>query len=283
MTHRSDVLLGISSIDWDFIWQGHQEIMSTLAARRPSRAVPREHRRPRAEGRAICRACASASATGGAAPRGSARSGRTCSSTRRWCCRCRIRASRAGSTGGCCCARCAAGCAPPGSPADRLDVPADAAGARSDRRARSAADDLLLHRRPRVELAGGAPHRRERATAVPRGRPRCSSPPRSCASAPREFSERVHLFPFGVNFERVRATRAQRRAAAGRHRRRCRGRSSATSAACISGWIRSWSRPSPRGCPSAFALVGPAQTDVSRSSGVQQYATEPSKRHSWRG
>ena len=22
----------ISSIDWDFIWQGHQEIMSTLAA-----------------------------------------------------------------------------------------------------------------------------------------------------------------------------------------------------------------------------------------------------------
>jgi uncharacterized SAM-binding protein YcdF (DUF218 family)/glycosyltransferase involved in cell wall biosynthesis len=31
MTPRSDVLC-ISSIDWDFIWQGHQEIMSALAA-----------------------------------------------------------------------------------------------------------------------------------------------------------------------------------------------------------------------------------------------------------
>ncbi|MEP7309736.1 MAG: ElyC/SanA/YdcF family protein [Acidobacteriota bacterium] len=31
MMHRADVLC-ISSIDWDFIWQGHQEIMSTLAA-----------------------------------------------------------------------------------------------------------------------------------------------------------------------------------------------------------------------------------------------------------
>src|SRR5262245_29012432 len=32
MVERHDVLC-ISSIDWDFIWQGHQEIMSTLAAR----------------------------------------------------------------------------------------------------------------------------------------------------------------------------------------------------------------------------------------------------------
>jgi uncharacterized SAM-binding protein YcdF (DUF218 family)/glycosyltransferase involved in cell wall biosynthesis len=31
MTHRHDILC-ISSIDWDFIWQGHQEIMSRLAA-----------------------------------------------------------------------------------------------------------------------------------------------------------------------------------------------------------------------------------------------------------
>lgn len=31
MTRRSDILC-ISSIDWDFIWQGHQEIMSSLAA-----------------------------------------------------------------------------------------------------------------------------------------------------------------------------------------------------------------------------------------------------------
>ena len=31
LDHRHDVLC-ISSIDWDFIWQGHQEIMSTMAA-----------------------------------------------------------------------------------------------------------------------------------------------------------------------------------------------------------------------------------------------------------
>src|SRR5438128_5026723 len=31
MTRLPDVLC-LSSIDWDFIWQGHQEIMSTLAA-----------------------------------------------------------------------------------------------------------------------------------------------------------------------------------------------------------------------------------------------------------
>ena len=32
MTDRPQDILCISSIDWDFIWQGHQEIMSTLAA-----------------------------------------------------------------------------------------------------------------------------------------------------------------------------------------------------------------------------------------------------------
>jgi len=32
VTIRRDDVLCISSIDWDFIWQGHQEIMSTLAA-----------------------------------------------------------------------------------------------------------------------------------------------------------------------------------------------------------------------------------------------------------
>ena len=31
LDHGHDVVC-ISSIDWDFIWQGHQEIMSTLAA-----------------------------------------------------------------------------------------------------------------------------------------------------------------------------------------------------------------------------------------------------------
>ena len=31
-TSRMPDVVCISSIDWDFIWQGHQEIMSTLAA-----------------------------------------------------------------------------------------------------------------------------------------------------------------------------------------------------------------------------------------------------------
>ena len=85
-------ILCISSIDWDFIWQGHQEIMS--------RWPPSGHRvlfientgvrAPRV--RDLPRVRAAACATGGAAPRASARSGRTCSSTRRWCCRCRTRA-----------------------------------------------------------------------------------------------------------------------------------------------------------------------------------------------
>src|SRR6185436_17143199 len=32
MMKRGSDILCVSSIDWDFIWQGHQEIMSTLAA-----------------------------------------------------------------------------------------------------------------------------------------------------------------------------------------------------------------------------------------------------------
>src|SRR6202521_168715 len=32
MARRQQDVVCLSSIDWDFIWQGHQEIMSTLAA-----------------------------------------------------------------------------------------------------------------------------------------------------------------------------------------------------------------------------------------------------------
>ena len=88
------------------------------------------------------------------APRVSARSGRTCSSTRRsllplpysrlarWINRFILFREPA-----------ALDARHRLHPADRLDVPADAARARSDRRGRSDADDLLLHRRSRVELA----------------------------------------------------------------------------------------------------------------------------------
>ena len=72
---------------------------------------------------------------------------------------------------------------------------------------RSAADDLLLHRRPRVELAGragGSCRARSGCSAKPTS---CSSPPRSCAQRAARFSQRVHLFPFGVSFERFDAVR----------------------------------------------------------------------------
>ena len=95
---RGHDIVCFSSIDWDFIWQGHQEIMSTLAAQ----GIACCSSRTPACGRrrfATCRACGSGFATGGAARRDSAKSGRTCSSTRRCCCRCRTsRIVAAGST-----------------------------------------------------------------------------------------------------------------------------------------------------------------------------------------
>ena len=66
-------IICISSIDWDFIWQGHQEIMSSLVGGRQPRAVRREHRRPRAGRPRSAARAAARRATGGAAPRGSAR------------------------------------------------------------------------------------------------------------------------------------------------------------------------------------------------------------------
>jgi hypothetical protein len=76
----------ISSIDWDFIWQGHQEIMSTLAAQghrvlfveNTGVRAPKLRDMPR-RARAV-----------------SGKSGRTCSCSRLSCCRCRIRAWRGG-------------------------------------------------------------------------------------------------------------------------------------------------------------------------------------------
>ena len=98
MTRRHDVIC-ISSIDWDFIWQGHQEIMSRLAAG-GHRVLFIENtgvRPPRvsdlAAARSRLRNCVGA-------PRASAKSGPTCSSTRRSCCRWPVLAHRAaGSTG----------------------------------------------------------------------------------------------------------------------------------------------------------------------------------------
>ena len=53
-SERRDILC-ISSIDWDFIWQGHQEIMSTPRRRGAPGALSREHRRPARRGSAIFR------------------------------------------------------------------------------------------------------------------------------------------------------------------------------------------------------------------------------------
>ena len=98
MTHRHDIIC-ISSIDWDFIWQGHQEIMSRLAADghrvlfientgvRQLR-VQRHRPRPRPPAQLVARHQGF--------PRGAAQPVRA---TRRSCCRCRTRGSRGGSTG----------------------------------------------------------------------------------------------------------------------------------------------------------------------------------------
>ena len=265
MDRKPDIVC-ISSIDWDFIWQGHQEIMSTLAAAGASRAVPREHRRSRAAACATCRACASACATGGGAPRGSAKSGRTCSSTRRWCCRCRIsrvarwinrwllmralrrwmRRDRL-------------------LPADRLDVPADAAGARP---AFVQLDPQLTIYYCIDDFASSSPgaqaDRRERGAAVSATPIWCSSPRRRCAQRAARVQPRAcTCFRSASTSTRFDAIRAALAAAPGRSRRGCRGRSSATSAACTSGSIRSWSPAVARRLPDVtFALVGPAQTDV---------------------
>ena len=67
----------ISSIDWDFNWQGHQEIMAALASE-GSRVLFVENTGVRASRRSgTSRGWPSASATGAAARAGSAPSGRT--------------------------------------------------------------------------------------------------------------------------------------------------------------------------------------------------------------
>ena len=132
---------------------------------------------------------------------------------------------------------------------------------------RSAADDLLLHRRSRLELAGAPADRRERGAAVPRGRSRLRHVGEAARSAPPRFSSRVHLFPVRRELRaRSSACAPATEPAARPTSRRCRGRSSATSAACTSGSIRICSAAVARGMPDVtFALVGPAQTDVSRA------------------
>ena len=136
MPKRRDVLC-ISSIDWDFIWQGHQEIMSTLAAegiaccssRTPASAAPKVRDLPRVRQRirnwwrgtkgfreerpnlfvySPLRAAAAVFARGAVGQPVPADAGAAALDARD-----RV------------------------LPADRLDVPADAAGARPDARARS--------------------------------------------------------------------------------------------------------------------------------------------------
>ena len=150
---------------------------------RAPRAVPREHRRARSSC-ATCRGCASGFATGRRARAASARSGRTCSCSRRSCCRCRTRALRAGSTGSFWCTRSVAGCARPASPGRSSGRSCRRRSRTPHRPSRPGAHRLLLHRRLRLELAGGAAHpsaARRRCSVAPIS---CSSPPRSCASAP---------------------------------------------------------------------------------------------------
>ena len=171
-TPRAPDVVCISSIDWDFIWQGHQEIMSTLAAegqrvlfventgvRAPSvRDLPRLRQRIRNWWKS----------TKGfreerpnlfvysplVLPLPYSRLARWVNrvlmmrALRRW-----MRAT---------------GLYRP----DRLDVSADAAGPRSHSRPRPAADRLLLHRRSAASSPGGEAHRAKRAAVVPGRRSR---------------------------------------------------------------------------------------------------------------
>ena len=185
MDRKPDIVC-ISSIDWDFIWQGHQEIMSTLAAARAPRAVPREHRRPRAErARSAARAPARAQlvARHQGLPRGAAEPVRLLAAAAAVAV---LRGSSRWINRRCCCARSGAGCAPPAS--------TGRSSGRSCRRrsrstciaaTRSAADGLLLHRRFRVELARREADRRERGAAVPRRRSRLRHLRAAPRSAPR--------------------------------------------------------------------------------------------------
>ena len=236
MAERRDILC-ISSIDWDFIWQGHQEIMSTLAAeghrvlflentgvRAPRlRDLPRLRQRVRNWSKG----------TGGfreerpnlfvyspiVLPLPYSRIARWINrlllvhSIRRW-----MRAVGFSRPIG-------------------LDVSADAAGARAARSSRSGADDLLLHRRSGLELARGAPHRLQRRGDVP---PRRSGLRhlREAACSGRRSSRQRCTFSRSA-FASARSRRRDRRR--GRRRtiwRRSRGRWSGMSAACTSGSIR---------------------------------------------
>ena len=205
------------------------------------RAVRREHRRARADASATCRASASAFSAGGAPPRASARSARTCSSTRRlllpfpysrvarWINRV-LHAAR----------RCSAGCGSPGShrPIVWTFLPTPLA-LDLIRQRRPAADDLLLHRRPGLELAGRPARSRRASRQLFREADLVFVTSEKLRRA-RRAVERARA-PVSVRRQpgaRSSARAASQRSRAGRRRARCRGRWSAMSAACTSGSTR---------------------------------------------
>ena len=198
---RGHDVLCISSIDWDFIWQGHQEIMSTLAAqghrvlflentgvRSPKlRDLPRLRQRirnwwrgtqglPRRAAEPV-RLFAAGAAAAVLADRAMDQSRADDSVAAALDARRRFQ------------------------PPDGLDVPADAAGARVDRSSRPVADDLLLHRRPGVELAGGAQDHLERAGDVPPRRSRVRDVGEAAAEGEPGFGQRSTFFRSRCSFQ----------------------------------------------------------------------------------
>ena len=269
MLHDRDIIC-ISSIDWDFIWQGHQEIMTTLAAQ-GNRVLFMENtgvRPPRPARSSAHRGTPRELAARRRRVPGGARE--PVRATRRSCCRCRTRRSRCGSTRCCCCGRCDGGCARRAStrPIVWTFLPTPLVLATAPR-SRPGAQRLLLHRRLRSELA-----RRARGS--------CAAS-RSCSSdadlvfvtseqlrgARCASDERVHLFPFGVDypaFESVRegdeAPPADVRGSAAADRRLRRRPASVGRP----GAARARSRT--RMPDASVVLVGPIQTDVSTLTGV---------------
>ena len=244
---RHDVIC-FSSIDWDLLWQGHHEIAVTLAARghrvlfventgvRPPglRDMPRLRQRIRNWRRGA---------------RGFRQDRENLvvysplllpfpysSMARRVNRALLLRALRSWT-----------GPSGLGTP-DRLDLPPHAPGPRSDPRTGSRAHRLLLRQRLRRELPGGATHHPQRDTSVRGGGPGVrqlgdAPGPRRPARATTSTCSRSGSTS-GCSRRHARRPPSCRRISS-----RSSGRWWDTSEACTGGWIRTFWRRSPRGCP----------------------------------
>ena len=200
MIRQPDILC-ISSIDWDFIWQGHQEIMSTLATQGHrvlflENTGVRSPQRPRYPARASTHPQLVEGHQG--VPRGETKPVRLFADR---AAACRIRGWRAGSTARCCSDRCGAGCA-------RSASSVRSSGRFCRRRSRSISSAISIPSSRCTTASTTSPRARSARGGSSRARRRCfatadlvfvtSEKLRQRAAM---HSDHVHLFPFGVKFD----------------------------------------------------------------------------------